>query len=51
MRRQARQVRGLRNIEQITVGGGHSCALTRNGRVSCWGFNIWGQLGLDDYEE
>ena len=26
----------------------HSCALLENGRIKCWGFNRFGQLGLDD---
>lgn len=29
----------------ITVGGAHSCALLRSGRIACWGDNMVGQLG------
>ena len=29
----------------ITAGWGHSCALHQTGAVSCWGNNVWGQLG------
>ncbi len=30
---------------QVAVGGYHSCAITVNGGVKCWGFNGNGQLG------
>lgn len=30
---------------QLAVGGGHSCALTTEGAVYCWGNNVYGQLG------
>ena len=29
----------------ISAGGRHSCALRQNGTISCWGWNISGQLG------
>jgi alpha-tubulin suppressor-like RCC1 family protein len=29
----------------IAVGGGHACALSRSGKVICWGRNDQGQLG------
>jgi alpha-tubulin suppressor-like RCC1 family protein len=32
----------------ITAGSSHTCALLDDGRVKCWGFNLFGQLGLGD---
>jgi alpha-tubulin suppressor-like RCC1 family protein len=38
---------GLRDVVQLALGSGHTCALTRAGRVYCWGENYQGQLGDD----
>lgn len=34
-----------RNLQAITAGGEHTCALNRNGRAFCWGSNWAGQVG------
>ncbi len=38
-------VPGLANVDEIALGGFHSCARLRNGTVQCWGHNNAGQLG------
>ncbi|NCZ93051.1 MAG: hypothetical protein EBZ00_03610, partial [Actinobacteria bacterium] len=37
-----------RTVQQIAVGGFHSCALLDNNAVKCWGRNAAGQLGYGD---
>src|SRR5690606_29975804 len=39
-------VSGSLAFSQITTGGVHTCGLTVNGRVYCWGWNSSGQLGI-----
>jgi alpha-tubulin suppressor-like RCC1 family protein len=33
------------DTQQITAGGIHACALKNDGKVLCWGYNLFGQLG------
>lgn len=35
----------LQNITQVKAGGIHTCALSTDGDVTCWGYNEQGQIG------
>ena len=39
------EVSGIENANQIAVGPGYSCTLTRENHVFCWGDNEFGQTG------
>ena len=43
----AGQVSGVSNVTKISAGGGHNLALINDGTVMSWGYNQFGQLGLD----
>ncbi len=36
---------GENNSKKVSAGGYHACVLTNDGKVYCWGLNIFGQLG------
>ena len=38
-------VPGLADVTQVAAGRRHTCALLGDGRVKCWGWNGYGQLG------
>lgn len=40
-------VSSLSDVVDISLGFYHSCALTSEGKMKCWGENTEGQLGLD----
>jgi alpha-tubulin suppressor-like RCC1 family protein len=44
----ATEVLTLTDAVSVTVGRFHTCALRTTGDVSCWGSNVFGQLGLGD---
>lgn len=35
-------------LASISAGEWHTCALAGANEVSCWGMNLWGQLGTED---
>jgi alpha-tubulin suppressor-like RCC1 family protein len=39
------EVTGIQTATQVAVGEAHTCALLTDGRVECWGYNYYGQLG------
>lgn len=47
-RRTPKQVEGLTSgVKSVSAGGYHTCALLTNGKVKCWGYNGYGEIGND----
>lgn len=44
--RTPQQVEGLSSVTEVVAGREHTCALTADGYVFCWGDNSRGQLGI-----
>ena len=38
-------VPGLENVSHVSAGKSHSCAITTNGSVVCWGYRGYGRVG------
>jgi alpha-tubulin suppressor-like RCC1 family protein len=38
-------------VVAIAAGGYHTCAVLDTGSVKCWGYDYWGQLGIDDHND
>lgn len=36
----------LLDVISVSAGEGHTCAITRDSKLYCWGENLWGELGL-----
>ena len=37
-----------RTAKDISLGGSHACAILDNNQVKCWGYNGYGQLGIEN---
>lgn len=42
-------VPGVTNATKLGSGFGHTCALLQNDTVTCWGSNLFGELGKGDF--
>ncbi len=52
LRTQPIQVSALgTNVGRFSTGATHSCAITQDGTVWCWGDNRYGQLGVGDLQQ
>lgn len=47
-RQTASKVANVKDATKIRLGNSHACALTRDARVWCWGYNTNGECGRED---
>lgn len=40
------EVPGLAEVAELSAGGGDSCARKTDGALFCWGFNVYGEVGV-----
>ena len=38
----------LNDAVSISSGDWHTCAVRENGKIACWGYNIYGELGNNE---
>ena len=38
-----------KNVSKLAVGGRHNCAILNDNSTKCWGYNVYGQLGIGNY--
>ncbi len=41
------EIKGLDNFKSISAGRGHTCGITSDDTIKCWGWNKFAQLGRD----
>ncbi len=39
------EVTAFRVLRSVAVGGSHTCSITNDKKLACWGANNWGQIG------
>jgi alpha-tubulin suppressor-like RCC1 family protein len=44
-------VGGARTFRSVSAGGRHTCGITTDGALYCWGANWAGQLGTGSYTD
>ncbi|WGL60488.1 SGNH/GDSL hydrolase family protein [Pigmentibacter sp. JX0631] len=46
-----KKINNIKNISKIYSGSDHSCAVTENGLVYCWGANSFNQVSVEDSDK